>query len=64
MDRIRTNEVGWFPARGSYEEAVLSWHEQIDQSFRRRDLEAQRTGGVEPRIRQEVAATAVRIATH
>ncbi len=59
MDKIRTNEVGWFPARGSYEEAVLSWHEQIDQSFRRRDLEAQRTGS-EPRSRQEVGATAVR----
>ncbi len=44
MDRGRSNEVGWFPAQGSYEEAVLSWHEQIDQSFRRRHLEAQRTG--------------------
>lgn len=44
MDRIRNDNVGWFPAQGSYEEAVLSWQEQIDQSFRRRDLQAQRTG--------------------
>lgn len=45
MDRERSNGVqaGWFPARGSYEEAVLTWHEQIEQSFRRRDQEAQRT---------------------
>lgn len=57
MDRIRTTEVGWFPAQGSYEEAVLSWQEQIDQSFRRRDLEAQRTGS-EPRVRQEGGARA------
>ncbi len=44
MGKVRSSEVGWFPAQGSYEEAVLSWYEQIDQSFRRRDLEAQRTG--------------------
>jgi len=27
--------TGWFPAQGSYEESVLSWHEQIERSFRR-----------------------------
>jgi hypothetical protein len=42
VEKLRSNEVGWFPARGSYEEAVLTWYEQIEQSFRRRDLEAQR----------------------
>jgi len=43
VDRRQANEVGWFPAGGSYEEAVLSWHEQIEMSFRRRELAAQRT---------------------
>ena len=52
MERIRSNDVGWFPARGSYEEAVLSWQEQIDQSFRRRYLESQRTGS-ESQVRSE-----------
>lgn len=61
MDRIRTQEVGWFPARGSYEEAVLSWHEQIDQSFRRRQLQPQRTGS-ESRTRQEVGVPSTGIA--
>ena len=44
MERTLKTEVGWSPAQGSYEEAVLSWQEQIDQSFRRRYLESQRTG--------------------
>ncbi|MBN1460814.1 MAG: hypothetical protein JXA57_14880 [Armatimonadetes bacterium] len=52
MDRIRNTEVGWSPAQGSYEEAVLSWQEQIDQSFRRRYLESQRTGS-ESQVRSE-----------
>jgi len=37
-----TAEAGWFPLRGSYEEAVLSWYEQVELSFRRRALESQR----------------------
>jgi len=56
MERRRGEEVGWSPTRGSYEEAVLSWHEQIELSFRRRELAAQRaveepstSDGVEPR---------------
>jgi hypothetical protein len=50
VDRERISNTGWYPLRGSYEEAVLTWHEQIDQSFRRRDLEAQRTGAdIRPR---------------
>ena len=57
MDKIRTQDVGWFPTRGSYEEAVLSWHEQIDQSFRRRQLEAQRTGS-ELQSRKDVGGPA------
>lgn len=44
MERHGSSESGWFPLRGSYEEAVLSWYEQIEMSFRRRALEAQRTG--------------------
>ncbi len=42
MEKSRVTEGGWFPLRGSYEEAVLSWHEQIEASFRRRELEIQR----------------------
>ena len=61
MDRARNSSAGWFPARGSYEEAVLSWHEQIDQSFRRRDLEAQRTG-LEPQSRQDSSSRSTGIA--
>jgi hypothetical protein len=52
VERTRSADVGWFPARGSYEEAVLSWQEQIDQSFRRRFLESQRTGS-ESQMRSE-----------
>lgn len=37
-----TTEVGWNPLRGSYEEAVLSWYEQVEMSFRRRALDARR----------------------
>ena len=44
VEKLRSREAGWFPARGSYEEAVLSWYEQIELSFRRRELEAQRRG--------------------
>jgi len=43
MEKGRVTEGGWFPLRGSYEEAVLSWYEQIEASFRRRELEAQRS---------------------
>ncbi len=42
MAKAQSNEVMWPPLQGSYEEAVLSWHEQIEMSFRRRELEAQR----------------------
>ena len=35
-------DAGWNPLRGSYEEAVLSWYEQVEMSFRRRALEARR----------------------
>lgn len=52
MERERYNEAqGWFPAQGSYEEAVLTWHEQIEQSFRRRYQETQR-GGPEDRFQE------------
>lgn len=44
MERERATDAGWFPLRGSYEEAVLSWYEQIEMSFRRREFEAQRAG--------------------
>lgn len=53
MEKRQTQDVGWFPARGSYEEAVLSWHEQADEFSRRRRLEAQPTAS-ESRSRQEM----------
>jgi hypothetical protein len=61
MERIRAQDIGWSPARGSYEEAVLSWQEQIDQSFRRRQWEPQRTG-FESRSDQEQQVKSVVIA--
>jgi hypothetical protein len=51
VERLRVNEGGWDPARGSYEEAVLTWYEQIEQSFRRRDMEPRRPES-ESRARQ------------
>ena len=44
MEKLRSNEMGWLPAKDSYEEAVLSWYEQIELSFRRRELEVQERG--------------------
>jgi hypothetical protein len=32
----RSGETGWAARHGSWEESVLSWHEQIDEAFRRR----------------------------
>ncbi len=46
----RTVEVGWPPLRDSYEESVLTWYEQVENSFRRQEQESQ------PRIRERVAA--------
>ncbi len=42
MARGEAKRVGWFPLRGSWEESVLSWNEQVDMALRRRvtDLEA------------------------
>ena len=35
----RGSQPGWYPLRGSWEESVLTWNEQVDSSFRRRDQE-------------------------
>jgi hypothetical protein len=35
---------GWPPREGSYEEAVLSWHEQVEVAFRRRASRARGEG--------------------
>jgi hypothetical protein len=35
----RDSQPGWYPLRGSWEESVLTWNEQVDSSFRRRDQE-------------------------
>ena len=40
MAASETKRVGWFPLRGSWEEAVLSWNEQVDQALRRQQLNA------------------------
>ena len=50
MEQGETKQVGWFPLRGSWEEAVLSWNEQVEISFRRRELAA-RKPTPEPRER-------------
>ncbi|NIM05029.1 MAG: hypothetical protein GTN69_00575 [Armatimonadetes bacterium] len=31
-----TRRTGWFPLRGSWEESVLSWNEQVDSALRHR----------------------------
>jgi hypothetical protein len=38
MRNRRGMQAGWQPVEGSYEEAVLSWQEQIELTFRRREL--------------------------
>ncbi len=43
VERRRGDEVGWYPRTGSYEEAVLTWYEQVELSFRHRRLAAERT---------------------
>ena len=53
MEKGRAPNGGWFPMRGSYEEAVLSWYEQIEMSFRRRELEAQRADQETRRLQTE-----------
>jgi len=44
MDRGATLErrTGWFPLRGSWEEAVLSWNEQVEATFRRKRADSGR----------------------
>jgi hypothetical protein len=37
MAEEHISKTGWLPVQGSYEESVMSWHEQIELSFRRRD---------------------------
>jgi hypothetical protein len=50
--RSRDSGAGWFPLRGSWEESVLTWNEQVEVSFRRLDQEradpvrVAETGGV------------------
>ena len=43
MARVRASDGTWGPAEGSYEEAVLSWQEQIEASFRRRESTVQKS---------------------
>ncbi len=51
----RTTEVGWFPRKDSYEEAVLNWYEQVETSFRRHRVETDRAQA-EREARREAAA--------
>lgn len=39
-ENARTVETGWLPLRDSYEESVLTWYEQVENSFRRREQDA------------------------
>ncbi len=47
-EKGRSIETGWLPLRDSYEEAVLNWYEQIENSFRRHELEPRRIAKTEP----------------
>jgi hypothetical protein len=47
-EKGRSIETGWLPLRDSYEEAVLNWYEQVENSFRRREEESRRVARTEP----------------
>lgn len=53
----RTLEVGWLPLRDSYEEAVLTWYEQVESSFRRRRLETHRAQAGDKTRQDETVVT-------
>lgn len=44
MDRVAVSDrhTGWDPLRGSWEEAVLSWNEQVEATFRRKRADSSR----------------------
>jgi hypothetical protein len=44
MTDLNASPTGWRPATESWEESVLSWHEQIEVAFRRRDETGERSG--------------------
>lgn len=35
-------QAGWFPLRGSWEEAVVTWNEQVEATFRRKRADSDR----------------------
>jgi hypothetical protein len=41
-ENARVPAAGWLPLRDSYEEAVLTWYEQVENSFRRRERDSGR----------------------
>jgi hypothetical protein len=41
--------AGWLPREGSWEEAVVGWHEQMVRSFRRREV----VGGFRPSVERD-----------
>jgi hypothetical protein len=52
----RGSQAEWHPLRGSWEESVLTWNEQVDLSFRRQDHE--RAVAAVPADEQAVTAEA------
>jgi hypothetical protein len=44
MTHLNASPTGWRPATESWEESVLSWHEQIEAAFRRRDETGEPSG--------------------
>jgi len=38
MEDERSVQTAWVPLADSYEEAVLSWYEQVEASFRQREV--------------------------
>ena len=39
QQKDRDSRAVWLPLRGSWEESVLTWNEQVDLSFRRQEQE-------------------------
>lgn len=58
-EKGRSIETGWLPLRDSYEEAVLNWYEQVENSFRRREEESRRIARTEsgPLVKAEINRT-------
>jgi hypothetical protein len=60
MELTQTYDGGWRPARGSYEEAVLSWQEQIERARERQQDD--KLAAPDPQPRRGAATSTVSVA--